>query len=233
MDLRGLLLRRELLLLFQERQALRPFGLRLGGALLGFQRRLVALAFDRIAVAQIRALKRVGLTEEVVAPGHQHRHELLPEAARVAVRGQRRIHVVADAVVEDGAAAFEFVGRVGERLVPGLSRPRRAPRQRQARESKLADAGLLVEHHVAQVGAAPLAQVGLGALDDDARDMPLAFFGFGGRAAFEKDGERDAMELGLADDVARQKLVVQRVVVAEGDESRIHRSQDENRKKAT
>ena len=233
-DLRGLLRGGKLLLfLFQQRQPLRAFGLRLGDLFLGLQRRFVTLAFDRVAAAQVRALERAGLAEEVVTPGHQHRHELLPETARIAVRRQRRIHVVADAVVEDAAAAFELIRRVGERLVPGLSRPRRAPRQRQAGERKLADASLLVEHDIAQIGAAPLAQVGLGALDDDARDVALALFGFGGRAALEIDGKRDAMELGFAGDVARREFVVQRGVIAERDESRIHRSQDQDRKKAT
>ncbi len=222
-----------LLLFLQQRQPLRAFGLRLGDSFLGFQRRLVTLAFDRIAVAQVRALERVCLAEEMVAPGHQHRHELLLEAARIAVRGQRRIHVVADAVFGDIAAAFEFIGRDSERLVPGLSGPRRAPRQRQAGECKLADAGLLVEHDIAEIGAAPLAQIGLGALDDDTRDVPLALFGFGGRAALEIDGKRDAMELGFAGDVGWREFVVQRVLIAERDERRIHRSQDQDRKKAT
>ena len=80
MNLRGDL-RRQLLLLFQQREALRAFGLRLGGALLGLRRRLLGLPFDRIAVAQVYALEQSGLAEEMVASA-----TFLLEAARVAVR---------------------------------------------------------------------------------------------------------------------------------------------------
>src|SRR5206468_541956 len=109
--------------------------------------------------------------------------------------------------------------------------PWRAPRQRQAREGKLADAGFLVEYYLAEIGAAPLAQVRLGAVDHDARDVPLACLRFKGRATLEIDGKRNTMKLGFAEHVARQEVVVQRGLVAERDEGGIHRSQDQDREK--
>src|SRR2546421_538922 len=71
-------------------------GARLGDALVRLDRRLVALAFDRLAALQVGKLELGRLAEKLVPARFHHRHELLAEAARIAVRGQRRVHVIAD-----------------------------------------------------------------------------------------------------------------------------------------
>src|SRR5689334_23081815 len=133
MNLRCRLCGELLLFLLQEREALALFKRELDGALLRLDRRLIALALERIAVAEIRALELSRrFTEEPVTARLDNRHEFLAEAAGIAVRRQRRIHVVADAVFDHAAAALELIGRDRHRLLPAFARPRCAARKRQA-----------------------------------------------------------------------------------------------------
>src|SRR5947207_94284 len=78
--LRLLLDRRQMPFLRERSQSLLALSARLRKPLLGLERRLVALAFDRFAVLQVDALELVRLAEELMA-------------ARIAIRRQRRIHI--------------------------------------------------------------------------------------------------------------------------------------------
>src|SRR6185295_7292990 len=100
MDLRAFPGRREMFLFLGQRgEPLRALGARFCEALLRLQRRLVALTLDRIAVLQVDAFELGRLAEELMAARFHHRDKLLAKATRVAIRGQRRIHVVAEGLL--------------------------------------------------------------------------------------------------------------------------------------
>ena len=162
------------------------------------------LVATQLALAAGRSLADLGLRQEEIPP---------PRGVAIEVRVNMET-LAADGTVRPSAGvidAFEVPTGPGVRVdTSGYAGYRPNP-----------SFDPLLAKVVARIGAAPFPQVGSGALDHDTRDMPLPIFGFECGAALEKNRKRHAMELRLAEDVARHALVGQQLFIANRHKCRV------------